>query len=82
MMHKLLEKADKLLKMAEPLLDKITDDTDDEVSGRVLDAATKIVELSHYLYEICMMKKKMSMYDNNMNMEYDEMAADNPKKVY
>lgn len=83
MMHNLIEKADKLLEMASPLLEKLTDDTDDQVPERALDACIKIVELSHYLYEIAMMKKKMYPHEVGDTAGRETMADpyDNPRKV-
>lgn len=72
-----------------PLLAKMTDDDPDgPASERELDVTTKIVELAHYLYEICMMKDQMMNMDKGMgDMEYaeDERMPNpmgNPKKAY
>lgn len=84
MTHKLSEKADKLLEMAMPILEKITDDSTDELPERALDACTKMIELAHYLYEVCEMKRKMNpAKDAGMVMDKEmampgEYSAHNP----
>lgn len=85
-MHK---KADKLLETVNPMLEKMTDDTNDRVPESQLDATMKIVKLAKNLYEIDMIKKKMGLYDNDMGVEYaakkEEKKTslfDNPRKDY
>lgn len=80
-MHKI---ANALLETVKPMLQKMADDTNDEISERELDATMKIVELAHYLLEIDMMKHKMKTPDWQMAYsDDDEMksgAMANPKK--
>lgn len=85
-MHK---KADKLLETVNPMLEKMTDDTNDRIPESQLDATMKIVKLAKNLYEIDMIKKKMGMHDDDMGMEYaagkEEKKTglfDNPRKDY
>lgn len=78
-MHKI---ANKLLETAKPMLDKMVDDTNDEISERELDATMKVVELAHYLYEIDMMRKKIGQPDYD-DMDMNPAARmDGAKKPY
>lgn len=74
MMHKLIEKADKIIELSMPLLDRLTDDTDDAVPEKALDACAKMIELAHDLYKLAAMKHTTASADN------PEM--DNPRKSY
>lgn len=68
-----------------PLLNNMTDDTGEAVSEKELDATMKVVELSHYLYEICMMKDQMmNMKENPMEYAVEPMepSVNNPRKAY